>query len=64
MDIARQSISLPEWSPIIEEHLSSDQPIVNLVDGGRASTTPYSSAAAPPDASVPPTSRPSGAVPS
>lgn len=34
MDIARQSISLPEWSPIIEEHLSSDQPIVNLVDGG------------------------------
>jgi pyruvate/2-oxoglutarate dehydrogenase complex dihydrolipoamide dehydrogenase (E3) component len=34
MDIARQSISLREWSPIIEEHLSSDQPIVNLVDGG------------------------------
>lgn len=34
MDIACQTISLPQWSPIIEEHLSSDEPIVNLADGG------------------------------
>lgn len=35
MDIAHQTISLPQWSPIIEEHLSSDEPIVNLADGGQ-----------------------------
>ena len=35
MGIAHQTISLPQWSPIIEEHLSSDEPIVNLADGGQ-----------------------------
>lgn len=34
MDIAHESISLPDWNPIIEAHMSSDDPIVNLVDGG------------------------------
>lgn len=34
MDVHGQSISLPEWNPIIEEHMGSDDPILNLVDGG------------------------------
>ena len=34
MDIARQSISLPEWNGIIEEHMSTDDPILNLEDDG------------------------------
>ncbi len=35
MDIAEQTISLPEWSPIIDAHMDSDEPIVNLVDDGQ-----------------------------
>jgi len=34
MDIAQESISLPDWNPIIDAHMESDDPIVNLVDGG------------------------------